>query len=68
MTTAEAAMAVVSFENQMKHARELVDEGHRLLNIAQRDLSTGRVLVKQSRKMLMTTRERMQRRPLIKTR
>lgn len=68
MTTAEAAMAVVSFENQMKHARELVNEGHRLLNIAQRDLSTGRVLVKQSRKMLLTTRERMQRRPLIKTR
>ncbi|MBI3699063.1 MAG: hypothetical protein HY242_01275 [Afipia sp.] len=68
MTTAEAAMAVVSFENQMKHARELVDEGHRLLNIAQRDLSTGRVLVKQSRKMLLTTRERMQRRPLVKTR
>ncbi len=68
MTTAEAAMAVVSFENQMKHARELVHEGHRLLNIAQRDLSTGRVLVKQSRKMLLTTRERMQRRPLIKTR
>jgi exonuclease VII small subunit len=68
MTTAEAAMAVVSFENQMKHARELVDEGHRLLNIAQRDLSTGRVLVKQGRKMLLTTRERMQRRPLISTR
>ena len=65
MTTAEAAMAVVSFEKQMKHARELVVEGHRLLNIAQNDLSTGRVLVKQSRKMLLTTRERMQRRPII---
>jgi hypothetical protein len=68
MTTAEAAMAVVSFEKQLKHARELVIEGHRLLNIAQHDLSTGRVLVKQSKKMLLSTRERMQRRPLITTR
>jgi hypothetical protein len=61
-------MAVVSFENQMKECRALVDEGHRLLHIAQRDLSTGRVLVKQSRKMLLSTRERMPRRPLIANR
>ncbi len=57
MTTAEAAMAVVSFENQMKHARELVDEGNRLLHIANRDLSTGRILLKQSRKLLLNTRD-----------
>ena len=65
MTTAEAALAVVSFEKQMKHARELVVEGHRLVHKAQHNLSTGRVLVKQSRKMLLTTRERMLRRPII---
>ena len=65
MTTAEAAMAVVSFVKQMKHARELVVEGHRLVHKAQHNLSTGRVLVKQSRKMLLTTRERMLRRPII---
>ena len=65
MTTAEAAMAVVSFENQMKLARELVIEGRRQVHKAQHNLSTGRVLVKQSRKMLLTTRDRMQRRPII---
>jgi len=54
MTTAEAAMAVVSFQEQIKQARELVDEGHRLLHIAQRDLSTGRVMVRQGRKLLNT--------------
>jgi hypothetical protein len=65
MTTAEAAMAVVSFEKQMKHARELVVEGRRLVHRAQHNLSTGRVLVKQSRKILLNTRERMPRRPII---
>lgn len=58
MTTAEAAMAVVSYSEQMKHARELVDEGHRLLNNAQHDLHAGRVLIKQSRKLLHESRER----------
>lgn len=58
MTTAEAAMAVVSFSEQMKHARELVDEGHRLLNNAQHDLHAGRVLIMQSRKLLHESRER----------
>ena len=65
MTTAEAAMAVVSFEKQMKHARELVVEGRRLVHRAQHNLNTGRVLVKQSRKILLNTRERMPRRPII---
>lgn len=57
MTTAEAAMAVVSFEKQMQHARELVDEGHRLLHNAQHDLKAGRTLVRQSHRMLMNTRD-----------
>jgi outer membrane protein TolC len=56
MTTAEAAMAVVSFEQQMKHARELVDEGHRLLHTAERDLKAGRTLVRQTERMLVNTR------------
>ena len=56
MTTAEAAMAVVSFEQQMKHARELVDEGHRLLHTAERDLKAGRTLVRQTQQMLMSAR------------
>lgn len=55
MTSAKAAMDVVSFSEQMKHARELVDEGHRLLHIANHDLQAGRILVRRSQQLLMET-------------
>jgi hypothetical protein len=55
MTTAENAMAVVSFSEKMKIARELVDEGHRLLHVANRDLKTGRGLVRKSHQLLVDT-------------
>lgn len=56
MTTPEAAMAVVSFSEQLKHARELVSEGHRLLHRAHRDLKTGSVLIRQSHRDLVDTK------------
>jgi hypothetical protein len=52
MTTAKAAMAVVSFSEDLKHARELVDEGHRLLHVANRDLKAGRILVRRTQELL----------------
>lgn len=55
MTTAKAAMDVVSFSEQMKHAHELIDEGHRLLHVANHDLKAGRVLVRRSQQLLMDT-------------
>ena len=55
MTTAEAAMAVVSFSKQLKQARELAREGHRLLHRAHRDLKTGSVLIRQSHRNLVDT-------------
>ena len=69
MTTADAAlktdalktatlkkvMAAVSFDKKLKHARELVSEGKRLLSAANRDLSVGTVLVKRSHQRLTDT-------------
>ena len=63
MTSAEAAMAVVSFDQQMKHARELVSEGKKLLNVAHRDLDAGHVLVKRSRQRLTDTEAFFSRKP-----
>lgn len=55
MTTAKPATAAVSFEEQIRHARELVIEGHRLLYVANRDLRAGRNVVRQTQKLLSDT-------------
>jgi hypothetical protein len=55
MTTAKAATTVVSFDEQIKHARELVVEGHRLLHVANRDLKAGRSVVRRTQKLLSDT-------------
>lgn len=55
MTTAKAANVVVSFDEQIKHARELVVEGHRLLDVANRDLKAGRSVVRRTQKLLSDT-------------
>lgn len=68
MTTAKAAMAVVSFDKQLKHARELVTEGRRLLSVANRDLSVGTVLVRRSHQRLTDTEAYFRRTgPIIRT-
>jgi hypothetical protein len=53
MTTAKAT--VVSFDEQIKHARELVVEGQRLLHVANRDLKAGRSVVRRTQKLLSDT-------------
>lgn len=55
MTTAKAASAIVSFDEQMKQARELVVEGHRLLHVANRDLKAGRSVVRRTQQLLADT-------------
>ncbi len=55
MTTAKAATTVVTFDEQIKHARELVVEGHRLLHVANRDLKAGRNMVRRTQKLLSDT-------------
>jgi hypothetical protein len=55
MTTAKAAPTIVSFDEQIKHARELVVEGHRLLHVANRDLKAGRNVVRRTQKLLSDT-------------
>jgi len=50
-----ATPAVTSFEEQLQHARELVMEGRRLLHVANRDLRTGTLLVRQSHQRLHET-------------
>ncbi len=62
-TKRSAAMAVVSFDKQMKHARELVTEGRRLLGAANRDLSVGTVLVRRSHQRLTDTEAYFRRNP-----
>ncbi|MEH2510058.1 indole-3-glycerol phosphate synthase [Nitrobacteraceae bacterium AZCC 1564] len=52
MTSAKAAMAVVTFNEELKHARELIDEGHRLLHVANRDLKAGTILVRRTQELL----------------
>lgn len=52
MTTAKAAPEAVSFDEQIKHARELVVEGHRLLYVANRDLKAGRNVVRRTQQLL----------------
>jgi hypothetical protein len=55
MTTPKAAMEVVSFSEQLKHARELVDEGQRLIHVARRDIKTGGGLVQRTQQLLSKT-------------
>ena len=55
MTTAKATPTVVSFDEQIKHARELVVEGHRLLHVANRDLKAGRSVVRRTQKLRSDT-------------
>ncbi len=55
MPTAKAATTVVSFDEQIKHARELVVEGQRLLHVANRDLKAGRNVVRRTQKLLSDT-------------
>ncbi len=55
MTTAKAATTVASFDEQIKHARELVVEGHRLLHVANRDLKAGRSVVRRTQQLLSDT-------------
>ena len=59
MTTAKPETAtvppVVSFEEQLKHARELVVEGQRLLYVANRDLRAGRNVVRRTQQLLADT-------------
>ncbi len=57
------AMAVASFDKKMKHARELVTEGRRLLNMANRDLSVGTILVRRSHQRLADTEAYFRRNP-----
>ncbi|RTL50928.1 MAG: hypothetical protein EKK40_11590 [Bradyrhizobiaceae bacterium] len=63
----KAAMAVVSFDKQLKHARELVTEGRRLLHAANRNLSVGNVLVRRTHQRLTDTEAYFRRtRPVIR--
>lgn len=55
MTTAKATTAAAKFSEQLKHARELVVEGQRLLYVANRDLKAGRSVVRQTQKLLSDT-------------
>jgi len=55
MTTAKATGATVTFSEQLKHARELVVEGQRLLYVANRDLKAGRSVVRETQKLLSDT-------------
>ena len=58
MTTAKpetATVPVVSFEEQIQHARELVTEGRRLLHVANRDLKLGRSVVRRPQQLLAET-------------
>ncbi len=55
MTTAKAATEAASFDEQIKHARELVIEGHRLLYVANRDLKAGRSVVRRTQQLLADT-------------
>lgn len=55
MTMAKASTAIASFDEQIKHARELVIEGHRLLDVANRDLKAGRSMVRRTQQLLAET-------------
>ncbi|CAN5251983.1 hypothetical protein BH10PSE10_BH10PSE10_00380 [soil metagenome] len=55
MTMAKATKPVASFDEQIKHARELVVEGHRLLHVANRDLKAGRNVVRRTQQLLAET-------------
>jgi len=55
MSTAKATATVVTFSEQLKHARELVVEGQRLLYVANRDLKAGRSVVRETQKLLSDT-------------
>ncbi len=64
-TAMKSAMAVVSFDQQMKHARELVTEGKRLLTVANRDLTVGTVLVRRTHQRLTDTEAYFRRNPTL---
>lgn len=55
MTTARASGTVASFDEQIRHARELVIEGRRLLHVANRDLKAGRNAVRRTEELLADT-------------
>ena len=55
MTTAKAATEAISFDEQIRPARELVIEGHRLLYVANRDLKAGRNVVRRTQQLLADT-------------
>jgi hypothetical protein len=55
MATAKAETVIVSFDEQLKQARELVVEGHRLLYVANRDLKAGRSVVRRTQQLLADT-------------
>ncbi|CAN5117175.1 hypothetical protein BH10PSE11_BH10PSE11_23970 [soil metagenome] len=55
MATAKAETVIVSFDAQLKQARELVVEGHRLLHVANRDLKAGRSVVRRTQQLLADT-------------
>ncbi|HEY0233765.1 MAG TPA: hypothetical protein VGC86_01730 [Afipia sp.] len=50
-----ATGAAMSFDKQLKHARELVTEGRRLLHAANRNLNVGTVLVRRTHQRLNDT-------------
>lgn len=51
----KTAMAAVSFDKKLRHARELVSEGRRLIHAANHNLSVGTVLVRRSHQRLTDT-------------
>lgn len=62
-----AASAAMSFDKQLKHARELVTEGRRLLHAANRNLNAGNVLVRRTHQRLTDTEAYFRRtRPIIR--
>lgn len=62
-----ATSATLSFDKQLKHARELVTEGRRLLHAANRNLNVGTVLVRRTHQRLNDTEAYFRRtRPIIR--
>jgi hypothetical protein len=66
MTTAKAAMAVLSFNERLARARKLVSEGHRLMDTMHRDIDAGAVMVRDTRNLLSDLNKRTYERQLAK--
>ncbi len=66
MTTAKAAMAVLSFNERLARARKLVSEGHRLMDVMHRDIDAGDVMVRSTRDMLSDLNKRTREQRLTK--